>query len=367
MSSIFNKNLKISLFGESHGEMIGVTIDGICPGIKIDFGFIDSELNRRKSTSSLSTPRKEKDQYKVVSGIFNGYTTGTPLTFLIENKDVDSSKYEEMKNTPRPSHADYSNQLKYLGFQDYRGGGHSSGRLTAPIVIVGAICKQILKEKGILIASHIKSIHNINDYSFEDLKNDIDTSLVEKLNNDSFPLLNEETKEKMISEIKDAKISNDSVGGEIETIVLNSPKGIGEPFFDSIESILSSLIFSIPAVKGVSFGKGFEFSKYLGSEVNDSFFYEKEDIKTKTNNNGGINGGISNGMPILINTVIKPTPSIAIPQNSINLITKTNEEILINGRHDPCICNRALVVIESMVAIGILDLCTARYGYLWMK
>lgn len=364
MSSIYSKNLKISLFGESHGEMIGVTIDGICPGIKIDFDFINSELNRRKSVNSLSTPRKEKDEYKVISGIFNGYTTGTPITFLMENMDVDSSKYEIIKNTPRPSHADYANELKYLGFQDYRGGGHSSGRLTAPLVIVGAICKQILKNKNVVIASHIKKLHNICDISFLDyLKN----NNLDDLKNDNFLVLDKEKKEEMILEIKKAKEMNDSVGGEIETIVLNSPKGIGEPFFDSLESVISSLIFSIPAVKGVSFGKGFEFSNYYGSEVNDKFKCEKNEIITTTNNNGGINGGISNGMPILINTVIKPTPSIKQTQDSVNFKTMENEKITIDGRHDPCIVNRALVVVESMVAIGILDLCVSRYGYLWMK
>lgn len=364
MSSIYSKNLKISLFGESHGEMIGVTIDGICPGIKIDFDFINSELNRRKSVNSLSTPRKEKDEYKVISGIFNGYTTGTPITFLMENMDVDSSKYEIIKNTPRPSHADYANELKYLGFQDYRGGGHSSGRLTAPLVIVGAICKQILKSKNVVIASHIKKLHNICDISFLEFfkKNNLDD-----LKNDNFLVLDKEKKEEMILEIKKAKEMNDSVGGEIETIVLNSPKGIGEPFFDSLESVISSLIFSVPAVKGVSFGKGFEFSNYYGSEVNDKFKCEKNEIITTTNNNGGINGGISNGMPILINTVIKPTPSIKQIQDSVNFKTMENEKITIDGRHDPCIVNRALVVVESMVAIGILDLCVSRYGYLWMK
>lgn len=364
MSSIYSKNLKISLFGESHGEMIGVTIDGICPGIKIDFDFINSELNRRKSVNSLSTPRKEKDEYKVISGIFNGYTTGTPITFLIENVDVDSSKYEIIKNTPRPSHADYTNELKYLGFQDYRGGGHSSGRLTAPLVIVGAICKQILKSKNVVIVSHIKKLHNICDISFLDyLKNDnLDDLMI-----DNFLVLDKEKKEEMILEIEKAKKMNDSVGGEIETMVLNSPKGIGEPFFDSLESVISSLIFSIPAVKGVSFGKGFEFSNYYGSEVNDQFKCEKNEIITTTNNNGGINGGISNGMPILINTVVKPTPSIKQTQDSVNFKTMENEKITIDGRHDPTIVNRALVVVESMVAIGILDLCVSRYGYLWMK
>lgn len=364
MSSIYSKNLKISLFGESHGEMIGVTIDGICPGIKIDFDFINSELNRRKSVNSLSTPRKEKDEYKVVSGVFNGYTTGTPITFLMENMDVDSSKYEIIKNTPRPSHADYTNELKYLGFQDYRGGGHSSGRLTAPLVIVGTICKQILKNKNVVIASHIKKLHNICDISFlEFFKN----NNLDDLENDNFLVLDKEKKEEMILEIEKAKEMNDSVGGEIETIVLNAPRGIGEPFFDSLESVISNLIFSIPAVKGVSFGKGFEFSNYYGSEVNDKFKCEENKIITTTNNNGGINGGISNGMPILVNTVIKPTPSIKQLQDTVNLKTFKNEKIIIVGRHDPCIVNRALVVVESMVAIGILDLCVSRFGYLWMK
>ena len=364
MASVYLKNLKISLFGESHSQIMGATLDGICPGIKIDFDKINKELNKRKACDTLSTDRHEMDDYKIVSGVFNGYTTGTPITILMENRDVDSSKYENIKNTPRPSHADYCNIVKSLGYNDYRGGGHSSGRLTAPLVAVGAICKQILSNKNIYIGSHIKKIHDIIDDEFD--KNNYYEEII-KMNDESFPVLNQEKKQMMIETIKLAKSNFDSVGGEIETVVYNCPSGLGEPFFDSVESEVSSLLFSIPAVKGVSFGKGFAFSRFFGSEVNDSLYYDGEKVKTKTNNNGGINGGITNGMPIVINTVIKPTPSIGKEQDTIDLLKKENVKLKIEGRHDPCICHRSVVVIESMVAIAILNLYISREGRLSMK
>lgn len=364
MSSIYFKNLRISLFGESHSEMIGVTIDGICPGIKIDFDNINKELDKRRANGEISTARRESDVYRVVSGIFNGYTTLSPITFLIENQDVDSSKYESIKNTPRPSHADFTNHIKSFGFNDYRGGGHSSGRLTAPLVIVGAICKQLLKNKEIYIGSHIKKIHNIIDDDFDE-NNYLEEIL--KMNEESFPVLNENKKQKMLLEIKKAKDSLDSVGGEVETIVYNCPKGLGEPYFDSVESVVSSLLFSIPAIKGVSFGKGFAFSEFYGSEVNDNFYYDGNEVKTKSNNNGGINGGITNGMPLVINSVFKPTPSIGREQDTVDFSKKENVKIKIDGRHDPCICHRGLVVVESMVAIALVDLLIANEGKAWMK
>ncbi len=362
MSSITGKNIQISLFGESHGSMIGVTIDGLKSGLKLDIDYIYNELEKRKSLKNISTPRKEADEFEIVSGYYNGYTTGTPLTILIKNENTKSKDYQP--TLLRPGHADYTAYLKYQGYQDYRGGGHFSGRLTAGIVIAGAICKQILENKGILIGSHIKQIYNIYDYNFNTDKQILKNEILE-MNNKLFPVLDNSKEKEMIELIENIKIKKDSVGGIIETAIINIEGGIGEPFFDSIESTLSSLIFSIPAVKGIEFGKGFGFADIYGSQANDSLYYE-EGINTKTNNNGGINGGITNGMPIIFKTVIKPTPSIAIEQHTVDISNNTNTTIQINGRHDPCIVHRARVVIDSMVAMGLLDLIIQRYGYQWM-
>lgn len=362
MSSIFGNNIKISLFGESHGSVIGVTIDGLKAGIKLDISYIEKEIQKRKSISSISTPRVEKDEIEIVSGFFNGYTTGTPLTVIVRNENTKSKDYQP--ELLRPSHADYSAYLKYNGYQDYRGGGHFSGRITLGIVIAGAICKQILENKGVLIGSHLKQIYNIKDVNFASDEDSLKDEIL-KMNDTDMAVLTESVKDDIIKCIEQAKANQDSVGGIIETAILNLKGGIGEPFFDSIESVLSHLIFSIPAVKGIEFGRGFEFASLYGSEANDQLEYI-DYIKTKTNNNGGINGGISNGMPIIIKTVIKPTPSISQKQNTVNIETKENTILEIKGRHDPCIVHRARVVIDSVVAIGILDLCVQRYGYEWM-
>ena len=362
MSSVTGKNIQISLFGESHGPLIGVTINGIKPGIKLDIDYINKELGKRKAVGKISTPRKEKDKIEFVSGYFNGYTTGTPLTIIIKNENTKSTDYEP--SLLRPGHADYTAYLKYNGFQDYRGGGHFSGRLTAGIVIAGAICKKILEDKGILIGSHLKQIYNIKDLEFS-TENEELKAQIENLNNETFATISTQAKEKMIQLIEKTKEENDSVGGIIETAIYNLQGGIGEPFFDSIESVLSSLIFSIPAVKGIEFGKGFDFVNAYGSQANDEFTYQ-EGIKTVTNNNGGINGGISNGMPIIFKTVIKPTPSISKKQNTVDYHHNQPTTIQINGRHDPCIVHRARVVVDSMCAIGILDLIIQKYGYEWM-
>lgn len=362
MSSIFGNNIKISLFGESHGSVIGVTIDGLKAGIKLDISYIEKEIQKRKSISSISTPRVEKDEIEIVSGFFNGYTTGSPLTVIVRNENTKSKDYQP--ELLRPSHADYSAYLKYNGYQDYRGGGHFSGRITLGIVIAGAICKQILENKGVLIGSHLKQIYNIKDVNFSSDEDSLKDEIL-KMNDTDMAVLTESVKDDIIKCIEQAKANQDSVGGIIETAILNLKGGIGEPFFDSIESVLSHLIFSIPAVKGIEFGRGFEFASLYGSEANDQLEYI-DYIKTKTNNNGGINGGISNGMPIIIKTVIKPTPSISQKQNTVNIETKENTILEIKGRHDPCIVHRARVVIDSVVAIGILDLCVQRYGYEWM-
>ncbi len=362
MKSCFGSNIKISLFGESHSDAMGVVIDGLPSGIKLDLNFISKQLDLRKPKGKISTSRQEADEFKIVSGFFNGNTTGTPLCIIIENKAQKSKDYEKTKYLLRPSHADYTAYLKYLGFQDYRGGGHFSGRLTAPIVAAGAICIQMLKAKGVTIGTRIKSIRNIVDDSlFSEDENQLSEQL-EMLNNIYFPVLNKEKANEMICEIENAATEGDSVGGILETVAINVAKGIGEPFFSSVESILSSLLFSVPAVKGVEFGTGFEFAKMKGSVANDEFCYDGKSVKTKTNNNGGINGGISNGMPIVIRCVVKPTPSIFKPQQTVNINTMENEQLIINGRHDPAIIHRARVVVDSMVAIGLLDLICQRFG-----
>lgn len=362
MSSVIGKNIKISLFGESHGPLIGVVIDGLKSGIELNLDLIKQELNKRKSIANISTPRKEQDDFEIVSGYFNGYTTGTPLTIIVKNENTKSTDYKP--NILRPGHADYTAFLKYNGYQDYRGGGHFSGRITVGIVIAGAICKRILENKGIFIGSHLKQIHNIVDVDFSVNKNAL-YDQIQKMNQSEFAVITNSIKDEMIKCIEQAKENQDSVGGIIETAILNVQGGIGEPFFDSIESVLSSLVFSIPGVKGIEFGRGFEMASLYGSEANDQFYYQ-DGIKTYSNNNGGINGGISNGMPIIMKTCFKPTPSISKEQNTVDLLKNKNTTIKVKGRHDPCIAHRARVVVDSMVAIGILDLYVQRFGYDWM-
>lgn len=357
MSSIIGENIKVSLFGESHGPLVGATIHGLKAGIKIDEDFIRHQMKLRQANDELSTKRKEVDEVKIVSGVFNGYTTGTPLTVVIENKNVISEDYPKMF---RPSHADYTQEIKYNGFQDYRGGGHFSGRLTAPLVALGSIAISVLKNKGVQIGSHIQSIHNINDDALD--YNNLN-QFFDYVNHEVFPVLNLEKKILMVKEIETARDSLDSVGGVIETVVILE-KGVGEPFFNSLESKLSQYLFSVPGVKGIEFGLGFGFSSYYGSQVNDEFYYDNE-VKTKINNNGGINGGISNGMPIVFRVCLKPTPSIGKVQNSIDG-NMNNISLEIKGRHDPCIVRRARVVIDSLVALALLDLITINEGNKWM-
>lgn len=357
MSSVIGDNIKVSLFGESHGSVVGATIHGLESGIKIDYEFIKHQMNLRKANDNLSTARVEEDEVKFISGVFNDFTTGAPLTVVIENKNVNSKDYPKMF---RPSHADYTQELKYKGYQDYRGGGHFSGRLTAPIVALGSIAISILKNKNIKIGSHIKNIHNILDdnINFNDLDN-----YFNYVNNEIFPVLNLNKKKEMIKEIETIKEDLDSVGGIIETVI-SLPSSIGEPFFDSLESKISQYLFSVPGLKGIEFGLGFDFAKYRGKEVNDELVNDGE-VRTLTNNNGGINGGISNSMPIVFRCVLKPTPSILKEQRSID--ENFNNTILeIKGRHDPCIVRRARVVIDSLVALCLLDLISINEGKKWM-
>lgn len=355
MSGMWGSKIKLSIFGESHGNAIGITIDGLPAGFSIDMDKIMMEMARRApGKSSLSTPRKESDIPEILSGYFEGKTTGTPLCAIIRNSNTKSKDYSKLKDVMRPGHADYTGAVRYKGFNDYRGGGHFSGRITAPLVFAGAICKQILEVKGIIVSAHINSIGKIKDCSF--LESDISDELLNSFKEKELPLINNKLEDEMRQEILSARSSGDSIGGTIECAILGVSPGIGDPFFDSVESTLAHLMFSVPAVKGIEFGKGFDISKMRGSEANDEYYLENGNIKTKTNNNGGILGGITNGMPIIFNVAIKPTASIFKEQNTVNIVTMEETTLCIEGRHDPCIVQRALPVIEAVAAIGITEL-----------
>lgn len=355
MSGMWGSKIKLSIFGESHGNAIGITIDGLPAGFSIDMDKIMMEMARRApGKSSLSTPRKESDIPEILSGYFEGKTTGTPLCAIIRNSNTKSKDYSKLKDVMRPGHADYTGAIRYKGFNDYRGGGHFSGRITAPLVFAGAICKQILEVKGIIVSAHINSIGKIKDCSF--LESDISDELLNSFKEKELPLINTKLEDEMRQEILSARSSGDSIGGTIECAILGVSPGIGDPFFDSVESTLAHLMFSVPAVKGIEFGKGFDISKMRGSEANDEYYLENGNIKTKTNNNGGILGGITNGMPIIFNVAIKPTASIFKEQNAVNIVTMEETTLCIEGRHDPCIVQRALPVIEAVAAIGITEL-----------
>ena len=355
MSGMWGSKIKLSIFGESHGNAIGITIDGLPAGFSIDMDKIMMEMARRApGKSSLSTPRKESDIPEILSGYFEGKTTGTPLCAIIRNSNTKSKDYSKLKDVMRPGHADYTGAIRYKGFNDYRGGGHFSGRITAPLVFAGAICKQILEVKGIIVSAHINSIGKIKDCSF--LESDISDELLNSFKEKELPLINTKLEDEMRQEILRARSSGDSIGGTIECAILGVSPGIGDPFFDSVESTLAHLMFSVPAVKGIEFGKGFDISKMRGSEANDEYYLENGNIKTKTNNNGGILGGITNGMPIIFNVAIKPTASIFKEQNAVNIVTMEETTLCIEGRHDPCIVQRALPVIEAVASIGITEL-----------
>ncbi len=362
MKNVYGHNLTLTLFGESHASTIGAVIDGIASGIKINEEFIKSQLFLRRPSGNISTARSEEDNFKILSGVFSGYTTGTPICIVIENQNTVSKDYSDIEGKARPSHADFAAFMKYGGFEDFRGGGHFSGRITAAIVAAGAIIIDALKTKGILIGTHIKECAGVADISFGGLYEDIAL-----LNTKTFAVLSDEKGEKMQENILKAKEESDSVGGILETMVVGMPAGVGEPWFDTIEGMLSKGLFSIPAVKGVEFGMGFAFADMKGSEANDCFTLENGEIKTLTNNNGGINGGISNGMPINFSTVIKPTPSIAKPQQTVDFKRNENVMLSIKGRHDPCIVHRARVVVDSITAITLADFLVGKYGTDWLK
>ena len=362
MKNTFGNALKITLFGESHGDAIGAVIDGLTPGIEIDYEFIDRQLNRRRSKTQVCTQRVEKDDYRIISGVFEGHTTGTPLCIVIPNRDTKSSDYQLFSSIARPGHADYTANCKYHGYQDYRGGGHFSGRITVALVAAGAIIQSALEKKGIYVGTHIKKCADVCDRDFENYVEDI-----KKLHMAQFAILDDSSKEQMLQRTTKIKEEGDSVGGIMQTAIYGMPCGVGEPWFDSLESMLSHAMFSIPAVKGVEFGIGFGCADMMGSEMNDEFYVDDGDILTRSNNNGGINGGITNGMPIVFRCAVKPTPSIAMEQTTVNLSKMSEEKISIGGRHDPAIIHRARAVVDAVAAIATADMLVSRYGTDWLK
>lgn len=364
MNTIGN-NIKITFFGESHGEFLGVVIDQLPAGIKIDFELIDFNLSKRRPQSSLSTKRVELDKYSVVAGAKDGYTTGAALTFLVPNQNIKTEDYSALSNIPRPGHADYPASVKYKNFNEKSGGGIFSGRITVLWVIVGSICQQLLEQKQIYISSNIESIKNIYDNSFD--KNQIDVELCKILNQQSFPLINQDIKTKMEELIIKTANINDSIGGTIESTIVGLTPGIGEPLFLSLESYLSSLLFSIPSIKGIEFGEGFNLARLNGSETNDQYRYEGEELQFLSNHNGGILGGMSTGRPIILRLAVKPTPSIAKTQASVDLVNKSNVEINIKGRHDPQIVSRVIHVVTAVMNFAILDLILFDYQKGWFN
>lgn len=350
MKNTFGQNIGVTLFGESHGEAIGAVVDGLPAGMPVDTDEIAYRLSRRRPSLSTDTARVEPDNFKIVSGVFNGKTTGTPLCIVIPNENVRSGDYRY--GLARPSHADYAAHVKYNGFEDFRGGGHFSGRITAALVAVGGILIPALRERGIFIGTHISKCGGVFDRGFSaDARRDI-----EALEKSVFPVLDTEAGEKMTERILAAKSSCDSVGGITETAVFGMPAGYGEPWFDSVESVLSHALFSIGGIKGIEFGLGFGFGDRLGSEANDEMRVENGRTVTLTNNNGGINGGITNGMPITFRCAVKPTPSIGKEQKTVDFIKSENADISIKGRHDPAIIRRICPVIDSVTAIALFDI-----------
>ena len=355
MSSVICDKIKLSIFGESHGEAIGCVIDGLPAGVVLDMDKIYKDMSRRApGKDKFATPRLEKDIPQILSGVLNNTTTGAPLAMIIQNTNTQSGDYSNLMTVPRPSHSDYPAYVKYNGFNDIRGGGHFSGRLTAPLVFAGAVAKQILEQKGIRIAAHIKRIGSVCDSSFDFC--DVSDELIAKLTDTNFSVIDNDAEAKMRDEIEKYRLDSDSVGGEIECVATGLPVGVGGNMFDTVEGKLASILFGVPAVKGVQFGLGFDFAKANGSSVNDQYKINDGKVALCTNNNGGVVGGMTNGAPVVVSVAIKPTPSIGKEQNSVNLQTMTEETLVIKGRHDPCIVPRAVPVIESAVALGLLDL-----------
>ena len=364
MKNTFGSAVSLTIFGESHGPAIGAVLDGLAAGLPVDPAFINIRMDRRRARGDgLSTARTEPDEVEFLSGVLDGHTTGTALTLMVRNTNTRSGDYAKTAALLRPGHADYTAFEKYEGYQDARGGGHFSGRITAAAVAAGAICEQALQNLGIRVYTHIAACAGVEDAPLSSAAG----LLMPEPEPGHFALLDPEKEAPMQAAIRAAGAEGDSVGGILETVVTGLPAGVGEPWFDSVESTLAHLMFSIPAVKGVEFGAGFGFAGLRGSEANDAFRMRDGRICTATNRNGGINGGITNGMPVVLRTVIKATPSIYRAQDTVDYPARQDAVVQIKGRHDPCIVPRAAVVQNSLTAFGILDLLTVRYGTLAQK
>ena len=351
MSSTYGENLKLSIFGQSHGAAIGMTLDGIPAGLPVDTDALQVFLNRRApGQNDWSTPRKEADRPEFLSGILDGFTCGAPIAAAIYNKNTRSGDYANLRDCPRPGHADLTAQIKYGGFQDAAGGGHFSGRLTAPLCIAGGLCKQWLEGMGIQIFAHIAAIAGISDTPFDPLAPNRDSVQPE------FPVINPDAGARMRDAISAARNNGDSVGGIVECAVTGLPAGLGEPMFGGAESRIAQIVYGVPAVKGVEFGAGFAAAGLRGSQNNDDYVMADGQIRTATNNAGGILGGITTGMPLIFRAALKPTPSISRPQQSVSLSSGEMQELVVKGRHDPCIVPRAVPVIEATAAIAIFDM-----------
>ena len=359
MSSVYTGNLTVAIFGQSHAPAIGVTVDGLPAGLPVDLDALQQFLRRRApGQNAWSTPRKEADAPEILCGLSNGRTCGAPLTAIIRNTNTRSGDYDNLRDTPRPGHADYTAQMKFSGAQDVAGGGHFSGRLTAPLCIAGGICLQLLETQGVTIRARIVSVGAVTD----------DSPFLSPVGEKAFPAVSDAAAAAMQAEIAAARADGDSVGGVIECVVEGLPAGVGDPMFCGLENLISRAIFAIPAVKGIEFGAGFAAARMRGSENNDPFRVENGVVVTETNHCGGILGGISDGMPIVFRAAFKPTPSIARQQRSVSLGQMENKTLVIQGRHDPCIVPRAVPCVEAAAAIAVLDAVMARrkevgYGF----
>ncbi len=355
MKNTFGQSVSMTVFGESHGEAVGVVLDGIAPGIDVDESYIKACLAKRAPSKTTDTARREKDEFKIVSGVFSGKSTGTPICIIVPNENQRSKDYKY--GIARPSHADFSANQKYHGYEDFRGGGHFSGRVTAGIVAGGAILQKALQDIGVTVATHILECADLRDKGFEDVKTDRST-----LDCADFPVLDKQIASGMIQAIEQAKADGDSVGGIVETAISGIPSGVGEPWFDSVESVLSHALFSIGGIKGVEFGDGFAIAKKRGSQANDVLEYQDGKVVVSRNSNGGINGGITNGADVIFRCAVKPTPSIAKAQNTIDFVKGENTVLSVKGRHDPAIVRRICPVIDAVSALCVCDMLAQRYG-----
>lgn len=356
MSSVFGKNVKVSIFGESHGTAIGCVVDGFPAGVTLDRDLMECVLSRRRAKSDrTTTTRVERDEPEFLSGLKDGVTTGAPIAAIFKNENTRSVDYTGFENTPRPSHSDYSATMRYRGFSDYRGGGHFSGRLTAPLCLAGALCKMALRDRGVTVAAHLAQVGPLSDVYFDPAA--ITKRELEVMERLAFPAVDPEIAEEMKDLIRTAALERDSWGGVVECFATGLPAGAGSPMFRGVEPVIAGALFGVPAVKGVEFGSGFAGSASRGSENNDPFRYDESgQVVTATNNHGGALGGITTGMPLVVRAAIKPTASISLPQQTVDLKQKRNTDIVVGGRHDPCIAVRAVPVIESAVAAALLDI-----------